>query len=46
MFELMRMMLSHMDKKDIKENSNFQILKGIYKIPDSLGEAMKQYKLS
>ena len=45
MIELMRLMLSHIDNKDIKKDKDFQLLKGLYKIPNSVKEARIQYNI-
>ena len=46
MFTLMRKMLSHVDNKDIKKDRGFQILKCIYKIPNGIGDVLKQNRIT
>jgi hypothetical protein len=41
----MRQMLSHIDNEEIKKDKDLQILKGIYKIPDSIGDVLNQNKI-
>ena len=45
MFELIKKMLTIMDSEDIKSDKDFQILSGIYKIPDTFGELKQQIKI-
>ena len=45
MFDLIKKMLSQIDNKDIKADKDFQILSGIYKIPNTFGEMKKQIKI-
>lgn len=45
MFRLMTQMLSMIDNKEIKKDKDFQLLRGLYKIPDSVRLALKQNKI-
>lgn len=45
MFDLIKQMLSMIDKEEIKNDKDFQILSGIYKIPETFGELKKQIQI-
>ena len=44
MIDMIIRMLDLITKKEIKGNHNLQVLKGMYKIPTSISEVIKQYK--
>lgn len=44
MIEMIIRMLEIVKRKNIQENHNLQLLKGMYKIPTSIGDVIKQYK--
>ncbi len=45
MFDLIKKMLSTIDKEEIKNDKDFQILAGIYKIPNTFGELKRQIRI-
>ena len=45
MFDLIKKILSTIDKEEIKNDKDFQILAGIYKIPNTFGEMKRQIKI-